>query len=133
MPVKVGVRIYRSNELIQEFSSISKAADYIKELAFTRLQKKYTRAYITRWISDRDKCGDFSNLDLLRLKIVRSRKCIYRDCNIQVFEADNINFPSGACFDCNVDRDCCCECGDGNLIDDDEYKGYICPYCDGSL
>ena len=131
MPVKVGVRIFKahSNELIQKFSSISGAADYIKELAFTKLQKKYTKAYIIRWISDRNSCGMFSNLDLLRIKVERTEKCIYRDCNIQVFQNDDFNSPRGACFDCTSRGDCC-ECGDGNLIDDNYY---ICPYCDGSL
>ena len=132
MPVKVGVRIYKtqSNELMQEFSSISEAADYVKELAFIRLQKKYTKAYIIRWISNRDSCAEFSNLDLLRIRVERTKKCIYRDCNIQVFWSDDINFPGGACSDCTVDRDSCCDCGDGLLIDDNDY---ICPYCDGSL
>ena len=132
MPVKVGVRIYKthSNELLQEFSSISGAADYVKELAFTKLQKKYTKAYICRWISDHNSCVEFSNLDLLRIRVERSKKCIYKDCNIQVFWDDDRNFPGGACFDCSIDRDACCECGDGLLIDDNYF---ICPYCDGSL
>ena len=81
----MGVRIYdrKTGELMLEFSSISKGADYVKSLAFVKLQKKYSNSYIESYISGR---SDYFESVMFRLGIrtERSSGCT-NECPEQAF------------------------------------------------
>ena len=119
MTVKVKLFDRRTDELMQEFSSISKAAEFVKNLAVEKLQRRYTRKYISDLISGAIDCCE-SVLLKLGIKAERSTKCVFNDCNTQTF--------SGVCEDCYLFRSLCYIC-DENLTD--EY--YICLYCQHDL
>ena len=78
-----------------EFPSITKAAEFVKELAEWELQKVYTRKYISDLMSgaiDRE----FNVLYLLGLRVVKELKC---------YECWSRSFNGCACCDSDSDSD----------------------------
>ena len=114
MPVKVRIIDIVTKELIQEFSSISEAADFVKGLAKEKLHRSYTKAYISGLISS---AFDICESALLKLGIraVRSLKCC--SCRREIFT------PRTICEECEYYRDCFTD------SDSDNYEKLMCESC----
>ena len=74
VPVRIFYRRFDEGQF-WEFPSISKASDFVKELAEWELQRVYTKKYILGLISGLIVCV-FSVLDLLWIRVERRTKCV---------------------------------------------------------
>ena len=103
----VGVNVYRrikdhrgfsfEKELLEKFVTMSDAADYINEIAESKLGKKFSYGYISKIISGRKRwVGSF--FILIDIVTERSNKCV--DCGCK-FYSDGV---FRLCNDCSFSR-----------------------------
>lgn len=125
--MSVRVRIFNSvtNELIQEFSSMSKASDFVTTMAERDLNVRFSKKCVLHCImGEVDGCDV---LTILALRVERASKCQF--CSAQIF-----NLVCDECVvTCNVKKGYCekfrCSAC-GIRCEDVIFEGGLCGLCE---
>ena len=102
----VPVSVWGPNGGSWRFRSISKAADYVLGLAFEKLQRKCSKGFVSRWISDRNRKGNavYSKLNLLGIRFEFEYEFEMLDDSDEEFRCTDCNnrvtYEDEKCYDC---------------------------------